>query len=235
MSTSKPALSTHGGPLSHAPIVEHAVLRPAAGKLEQGLAFLREAAGLCSLAATDDQWSETFRVFRCVEDPSLYLLTGVWPSLDAHDRWITSERNQQLLVQAKTVEVDIIDFFHYSLGQPHLPAWFDHAAYIAIGLQYPIHATDFSSVYAENSHVLSSATKGREGGGWRVEAAEVPGEGALQAGSTADEVQRGDEWIQLSGWNTVEEHYTFARSNPDYGANIRTALFAFRLRHWEKL
>lgn len=147
--------------------------------------------------------SRNFYYFQQTEDPSYIYIFGEWDSLDQHlNQFIPSADNQAVLQSLKdllSVEWLLhIDVPHTELPLPaSQPA---HQGQIVLGIGRHFikdgEKTEFQQSFEANKLYLQDyVTQGRFGGGWRVD----NGDGK-------------DEWVLLTPWETVEQHYGFAQT-----------------------
>ncbi|KAJ5105755.1 hypothetical protein NUU61_003102 [Penicillium alfredii] len=137
------------------------------------------------------------RFFRQTEDPLCIYLTGGWASVATHNgEWTTLETNQQLL--ARLVEhVDMEWMFHLDIDP----------STATIPLNAPIIAI---SRYFVDRNKKAEFEEAYEAG--------IPGLGEYTApfpycGSwRIDKDGENDEFVLFSGWNSVEHHMEFTRS-----------------------
>jgi quinol monooxygenase YgiN len=164
-----------------------------------------------------------FYYFQQVEDPAYIYIFGEWDSLDQHmNQFIPSEENQALLRSLKdllTVEWLIhIDAPHAELPLPaSLPA--DQESVTLGVVRHFVKAgekDEFQQTFETNKHYLQDyLTEGKLGGGWRVD-----GEDGK------------DEWVLLTPWKDVEQHYGFAQTEgfTEY-SRIRNHIDGAEIKH----
>lgn len=183
------------------PVTEIALLR-----LAQNVAI--DDDNLCSKLAhaktvMQDYTGRTFYYLQQVEDPTYIYIIGEWKSLDQHmNEFIPSSDNQAVLEKLKdllTVEWLLhIDTPHEYLPLPRADAAKSKAPVYAIGRHFikDGQQAQFQWMFEEQKHHLQDfVTEGSIGGGWRVD-----GEGSK------------DEWVLLTPWTSVEQHFAFAET-----------------------
>lgn len=177
------------------PVTELALLRLKDGvTLTQPTIKARLATAKHAMEAFTNQ---PFAYYQQHEDPAFVYLLGSWASVSQHwDEWIPSEANQQLLELLKD-DVSVEWMFHVEVDKATLPL---EAPVLAVG-RHSIKEEkrkEFSTTFDAVKHNLTEATKPWPvTGGWRVEPAS---EGIA-------------EWVLFSGWEDVEAHGTFGRSD----------------------
>ncbi|KAL4902103.1 hypothetical protein BDW74DRAFT_159013 [Aspergillus multicolor] len=154
-----------------------------------------------------------------IEDPSYIYVLGKWDSVAKHmEEWIPSSKNQEILAR---------------LGDGIEVAWIQHIALhespdegipysdgvVGIG-RYFIADGDkknFDKVFSETKHHLKIFRKNRDiAGGWSVD--------------------RDEEFVLFSGWEAVDEHFSFAASEGfrEFG-RIKDFMRSAEIKHgkWE--
>lgn len=161
-----------------------------------------------------------FSLHQQTEDPSILYLLGSWTSVEAHHVFLPSPENQALLEDAKDlINVDLL--FHAEIEKSALPLG---APCVAIG-RHSIKAGQkeaFTKTWGESKHHLEEFTKPYPlVAGWRIDGVE---EGAA------------GEWVQFSGFESVEHHWEFAKTEgfQEYG-RVREFLGAFEVKHMKAL
>jgi heme-degrading monooxygenase HmoA/quinol monooxygenase YgiN len=167
--------------------------------------------------------SRTFYYFQQVEDPTYIYIFGEWDSLDQHmNQFIPGAENQALLQTLKdllTVEWLLhIDASHAELPLPaSLPA--DQKQVTLSVVRHFIkegEKNEFQQTFETNKHYLQNyTTQGKLGGGWRV-----------------DGTDGKEEWVLLTPWENVEQHYGFAQTEgfTEYG-RIRDHINGAEIKH----
>lgn len=158
----------------------------------------------------------TFDLHQQLEDPSILYLLGSWTSVETHNEFIASSENKSLLEDLKDrIKVDL--FFHAEIDKSVLPL---NAPCVAVGRHF-IKADkkeEFSTVWNANSHHLAEFTKPYPlVGGWRID--------GIEDGLSG-------EWVQFTGFQSVENHHEFAKTEAfqEYG-KIREFLAGFEVKH----
>ena len=155
---------------------------------------------------------------RQLEDSSYFYILGGWESIAHHNGdWIKSETNQKLLAQLKD-DVDVEWMFHVDIDvskyQDFSSIWpMDYstdtrkpststgpldAPVIAVSRYFVEHAkkTEFETAFKNGGPYLGAHTAPfAYSGGWRI-----------------DKEGDDEEFVLLSGWNKVEDHYGFAKT-----------------------
>ncbi|KIW16178.1 hypothetical protein PV08_06229 [Exophiala spinifera] len=166
-----------------------------------------------------------FRYFRCIEDPATIFIFGEWPSVEFHmTTFIPSQENQELLELLKD-QVTVEWMFHLDIDQSHRPLpW--HTSVIAVGRHFVADGEkeSFEATFEANKHNLEAFIGGsdRVVGGWRIDKGVDPLlEGELKS-----------EYVLISGWSSVEQHYQFAETEgfQKYG-QIRNHLAGVEIKH----
>lgn len=160
----------------------------------------------------------TFDLYQQTEDPSVLYLLGSWTSIEAHHGFLPSPENKALLEELKDlISIDIM--FHVEIEKSTLglnaPCIAVARHFIKVGKK-----EDFATVWNANSHHLADFTKPYPlVGGWRI-----------------DGVEDGEEWVQFSGFASVEHHYEFAKTEgfQEYG-KMREFLEKFDVKHAKAL
>lgn len=146
----------------------------------------------------------SFYYLQQVEDPTYIYIIGEWESLDQHmNDFIPSDDNQALLESLRgllNVEWLLhIDAPHTDLPLPEANASKQKAPVLAIGRHFVKDGQkeQFKQTFDEKKHHLQAfVTEGRLGGGWRID-------------NDKDE----DEWVLLTPWESVEQHFAFAKTD----------------------
>jgi heme-degrading monooxygenase HmoA len=148
-----------------------------------------------------------------IEDPSYIYILGKWESVAQHvDEWMPSPTNQKVMRELSG-NLEVVWLQHFdcdpSLGvsdtaeggtDEGIP--YD-APVVAIGRYFisPFTKAGFETTFAEAKHHLKEFKGPRKiAGGWRVDK-EVDESGNAK-----------EEYVQFTGWDTVEEHSSVAES-----------------------
>ncbi|KAL4794257.1 hypothetical protein BDV19DRAFT_390318 [Aspergillus venezuelensis] len=187
------------------------------------------------LASQAKYASATTYILSQIEDPSCIYIIGKWNSVSHHmEEWIPSSENQEIMgVLGRDLELLWVQ--HLDLN-PSIDSGVERVPFedtvIAIGRYFiapgPDGKTGFEKTFNEARHHLHSFKRTRNAaGGFRADA-EVDEQG-----------DRKEEFVLLSGWDTPEEHFSFAESEgfkefakiKDYmsGAEIKHAKIVQRL------
>ncbi|KAL4914624.1 hypothetical protein BDW62DRAFT_204379 [Aspergillus aurantiobrunneus] len=151
------------------------------------------------------------------EDPSYIYILGKWDSVAQHmDEWIPSRTNQDILSSlgdgVELVWIQHVDF-DPSTSTPGEGIPYS-ATVMAIGRFFvsPENKDGLGATLAETKHHVQTFKGGRDGaGGWRVD---------TESGQ--------DEFVLFSGWESVEEHASFAESEGFFdGAEVKHARWEF--------
>lgn len=152
-----------------------------------------------------------FHMFQQIEDPSVVYITGLWDSAEAHNKFLPSPENQQLLELVKddvrfegdrALQMWHIDQDVFTLDPSSgLKSTF---AAPAISLNRHFVPKDkregFIAKFQEIRSILEAFTNPvRVIGGWRIEKEEVDG-------------KEREEWALFSGFNSVDHHMEFAQT-----------------------
>ncbi|KAH8155824.1 uncharacterized protein LAJ45_00836 [Morchella importuna] len=161
-----------------------------------------------------------FSLFQQIENPQILHLLGSWTSVEAHHAFLPSTENLALLEEVKDlINVDLL--FHAGMDKSTLPLDAPCVAF-ARHLVKAGHKEDFATIWGENSHHLKDFTEPYPlVGGWRIDGVE---EGI------------GGEWVQFSGFKTVEHHHEFAKTEgfKEY-AKMKEFLERFEVVHAKTL
>jgi heme-degrading monooxygenase HmoA len=152
-----------------------------------------------------------FRYFQQIEDPSTIYITGLWDSVAAHDTFLASPKNKELLELFK----DDLSW----VGDRMLTLWhlegdvfnLDPSNGLKSVFTAPIISCNrhfvprekkegFVSKFEEVRGILEDYTKPfKVIGGWRIEKEEVDG-------------REREEWALFSGFDSVDHHMAFAKT-----------------------
>ena len=146
----------------------------------------------------------TFYYLQQVEDPTYIYIIGEWDSLDQHmNEFIPSADNQALLKSLRgLLSVDWllhIDALHADLPLPGAGTTKQKAPVYAIGRHFIKNdqREQFQQAFDVGKLQLRDfVTEGKIGGGWRI-----------------DKEGDKDEWVLLTPWTSVEQHYAFAETD----------------------
>ncbi|KAL4783558.1 hypothetical protein BJX76DRAFT_357825 [Aspergillus varians] len=148
-----------------------------------------------------------------IEDPSYIYILGRWASVAQHmEEWIPSETNQAImggmsdgveLTWIQHLDLDPSTSSAVTGGEEGIPFT---ASVVGIGRCFvsvaPGSKDGLNRTFSETKHHLKNFKGPREiAGGWRVDR-EVDEEGNEK-----------DEFVLFSGWESVEEHFSFAESD----------------------
>ncbi|SPQ27134.1 2ccff58c-e7e6-4803-914e-635f5505848e [Thermothielavioides terrestris] len=189
------------------------------------LACLRNAALSIKLRAGVEEQAKYSNaktsVLSQIEDPSYIYILGKWDSVAQHmEEWVPSQRNQEIMAglseDLELAWIRHVDLASDSVDDERIPY---SAPVVAIG-RYTVAAENiggFGSTFAETKHHLKGFGGRRDiSGGWCAD--------------------RDGQFILFSGWEAVEEHYSFAQSEgfKEFG-RIRDYLEEFEIKHarWE--
>ncbi|KAL4874571.1 hypothetical protein BJY04DRAFT_203565 [Aspergillus karnatakaensis] len=165
------------------------------------------------LQAQAEYTNATTYLLTQIEDPNYIYILGQWDSVAQHvEEWIPSERNKAIM-GGLADEVEVVGLEHLELGSL-LPAKEEEsdegipyeAAVVGIGRYFlsPLTKVGFARTFGATKHHLKEFQGPRRiTGGWRVDK-EVDDDGK--------EVEK-EEFVLFSGWDTVQQHFSFAESN----------------------
>lgn len=170
-----------------------------------------------------------FRIFQQVEDPSLVYIVGRWDSTAAHEAFLASAENKELL---ELIKDDIA-----TTGDQKIQMWHLDADLYALG---PEQTSTFTApIISCNRHFMPPEKKkgfqdtfdGVKGlleqftkpfgvvGGWRIEKESVDGE-------------EREEWVLFSGFESIDHHMRFAETEDFKSYRTITGFVeGFELRH----
>ncbi|KAG9205894.1 hypothetical protein G6514_006170 [Epicoccum nigrum] len=145
----------------------------------------------------------TFYYLQQVEDPAYIYIIGEWDSLDQHiNKFIPSADNQAVLADLQdvlTVEWLLhIDVPHAQLSLPGADGAKPKAPVYAIGRHFMKDGQreQYEQTYeAEKHHLQDFVSEGSIGGGWRI-----------------DREGNKEEFVPITPWASVEQHFSFAKT-----------------------
>ncbi|KAF3000186.1 hypothetical protein E8E13_006416 [Curvularia kusanoi] len=146
----------------------------------------------------------SFSYLQQVEDPTYIYIIGEWDSLDQHmNEFIPGADNQALLESLKDLlSVDWllhIDAAHAQLPLPGADGAKQEAPVYAIGRHWVKDGQkeQFQQTFeTEKHHLQGFLTEGDLGGGWRI-----------------DKEENKEEWVLMTPWDSVEQHFAFAKTD----------------------
>jgi heme-degrading monooxygenase HmoA len=158
---------------------------------------------LKSLSTVRDALQTNSQFYKCIEDPTLIYILGIWPSLDAHNKFLASPARDEVLGPQE----DMLEFrwsVHMELStMDELPL---DAPVIAITRLF-IRGEEvdaYNSAAVNDQHTIAKATRPfNVVYGWRLDSA--PGK---------------HEALQFTGWEDAQAHAAFedARDGSAVGA-----------------
>ncbi|KAL6236517.1 hypothetical protein BDW75DRAFT_206583 [Aspergillus navahoensis] len=131
-----------------------------------------------------------------IEDPSYIYILGKWDSVAQHmEEWVPSQKNQEIMA-CLSEGLELVWIQHINLTSDSVDEGIPYSApVVAIG-RYSTTVENregFEKTFAETKHHLQTFNRQRDiSGGWSVD--------------------RDEQFVLFSGWETVDEHYTFAQS-----------------------
>lgn len=149
-----------------------------------------------------------FRYFQQIEDPSIIYIVGKWDSPAAHSAFLPSQENQHLLqllegtisnLKGRKMEMWHLDTDVFSLPTIADDKWVFSAPVISCGRHFVAKEkkTAFEQKFGEVKGLLEKFTRPYQVvGGWRIE----------------KEVEGKEEWALFSGFESVEQHGEFAKT-----------------------
>ncbi|PUU74757.1 hypothetical protein B9Z19DRAFT_1110471 [Tuber borchii] len=160
-----------------------------------------------------------FTLLTQIESPNTIYLIGSWDSVAAHNSFLASGENQRLLAEAK--DVLSVDVMYHAEMNAAVPLG---APVLGVGRHHvkPGMKSGFEECFGRVRGLLRSFTGVWEvAGGWRVDEG---GEEKAEKG--------GEEWLLFTGWESVEQHQEFGKSEEFKGyAEIREFLEGFEVKH----
>ncbi|KAG9019302.1 hypothetical protein FRB90_004015 [Tulasnella sp. 427] len=179
-----------------------------------------------------------FNLLQQHEDPSYLYIVGLWPSIEAHEAFLPSEENKQLLSSLEG-KVGVEWMYHAQIGTSasddaivgDVPKLISEAPVIAIGRHGVKGASKavFEETWRAGSGGLRSFSGREPVGGWRV--GRVFGV-KNNDGEKGFKEETDEEWVVLSGWDAVERHSAFAGSEEfKKYSKMRPYVVTFDVKH----
>ncbi|KAL4985517.1 hypothetical protein BDW68DRAFT_164961 [Aspergillus falconensis] len=155
-----------------------------------------------------------------IEDPSYIYIVGKWDSVAQHmEEWVPSQQNQEIMA-GLSEGLELVWIQHIDLASDSADEAIPYSApVVAIG-RYSITVENregFVKTFTETKHHLKTFKQRRNiSGGWSVD--------------------RDEQFVLFSGWETVDEHFSFVQSGgfKEFG-RIREFIREAEIRHaqWE--
>ncbi|KAL4940076.1 hypothetical protein BDV06DRAFT_230592 [Aspergillus oleicola] len=167
---------------------------------------------LAGLKAQAEYTNANVSLLAQIEDPSYIYIIGQWESVTQHmDEWIPSPKNKDIM-SGLSQDLELVWIQHLDLDTseqtegeiveriPYLDSVIAIARYfISPG---PNNKTGFEKTFNETKHRLRAFKRPRDAvGAFRVDT------------DFDEEGSRKEEFVLFSGWDTVEEHLSFAESD----------------------
>ena len=149
-----------------------------------------------------------FYYLQCMEDPSLIFILGGWPSVKFHmEEWIPSQENQDLL-RLMEGEVEVEYMFHLDLD-PKEREGVIGSKVVAVVSHFvkKDEEKEFEKCFEEVKGKLEENIGGHERvtRAWRMDRGFVKGDEPAKQ-------KEGEEWVLFSGWDSLEKHHEFGKS-----------------------